>query len=47
MRILITGANGLVGQKLVTNLLEKTSVDFLATSLHPRKIIASSPFKFR
>jgi dTDP-4-dehydrorhamnose reductase len=31
MRILITGSNGLLGQKLVANLLEK-DVDFLATS---------------
>lgn len=47
MRILITGANGLVGQKLVTNLQSKTSLDFLATSLHANKIKTASPFSLR
>lgn len=31
MKILITGSNGLLGQKLVANLLNK-EIDFLATS---------------
>lgn len=47
MRILITGANGLVGQKLVTNLQNKTSLDFLATSLHANKIETPSLFSLR
>jgi dTDP-4-dehydrorhamnose reductase len=47
MRILITGANGLVGQKLVTNLVSKPAIDFLATSLNSCAIKALAPFKFK
>ncbi len=46
MKILITGANGLMGQKLVANLLLKPTVDFLATSLNDSKIVSESPFAF-
>ena len=46
MKILITGANGLLGQKLVTNLLQKPHIDFLATSLHSCKIKTERDFKF-
>lgn len=35
MRILLTGTNGLVGQKIKKELAGKKQVDLLATSLHP------------
>ncbi|MEA3446097.1 MAG: SDR family oxidoreductase [Bacteroidota bacterium] len=44
MKILITGSNGLMGQKLVSNLIKKSDVDFLATSLHKNKMKSNFPF---
>jgi len=35
MRILLTGANGLVGQKIKKELAENNQVELMATSLHP------------
>lgn len=35
MRILLTGANGLVGQKIKKELAENDQVELMATSLHP------------
>lgn len=35
MKILLTGANGLVGQKIKKELVGKEDVDLMATSLHP------------
>lgn len=39
MKILITGANGLLGQKLVNQLQEEKNIDLLATSRGERRIL--------
>ena len=43
MKILITGSNGLLGQKLVARLHQQAGVELLATSRGPNKLAAHFP----
>ncbi len=45
MKILITGSNGLVGQKIVSNLKKRSDIELLATSLNKNKSTSDFPFQ--
>lgn len=46
-RILITGSNGLLGQKLVAQLADRTDVELLATSQGVNRITSRSDFNYQ
>ncbi|MFA8437008.1 MAG: NAD(P)-dependent oxidoreductase [Marinifilaceae bacterium] len=46
MRVLITGSNGLLGQKLVDRLIGIPSIELMATSMHDNVIGFSSGYEF-
>lgn len=46
-RILITGSNGLLGQKLVYNLLNRQNVEVIATSVGPNRLIRQTGYAYR
>lgn len=47
MKILITGSNGLLGQKLVKQLMNDPEVDFLATSRGANRMTESGEFNYQ
>ena len=45
-KVLITGSNGLLGQKIVYNLKERNDVDLYATALGENRLISQSGYNF-
>jgi dTDP-4-dehydrorhamnose reductase len=45
-KVLVTGSNGLLGQKIIYSLIERKDIDLLASSKGLNRLITKSGYKY-
>ena len=45
-KVLVTGSNGLLGQKIVYNLIQREDIELIASSRGPNRLVKKSGYQY-